>query len=529
MVRWPTTYSGPVHSDKCSDNSRRSGWQYRSHTYKSVFFHPLANRIFRWIYSVIEEREATMGKCRFSITPNLQCGMDATGILCPLHALEEVRDSSINILTDYIEKSPSLHGDVLYLTDLTFYGLNWEIILGDYHGEAYFSGSTFICCKFRSIIFGAPVQFAATIFINTGFEVVSFQSGANFSLARFDGDKTPFSWCTFKTEVWGGEGEPIDVIFERAIFLGSATVFDVCSFVGRLISFKEADFECDRLQFYVHDRQIDVYDRFLLISAEEIIFTGIGHTGHLEYIQDTKSKDHAPRVDFQSVMFPQMKSVAFFRANLSRTRFTESIIDNVNFINCHWGHKPDKNGRKAVYDDISRADVVGKEELRRQNEELLRQYIQLKKNFENQKDFVGAGDWSYREMKCRENIATKWTYRPALWLYRISSHYGENMYVPLFWLFGIWVVAALSYLMFGIPLDPCGHSELNYDWGSGGSFQWADICTALGFSFAAMTLQLGKSISIVGWDGMYIYVPHLLLTATLVSLFLLAVRRKFRR
>ncbi len=93
-----------------------------------------------------------------------------------------------------------------------------------------------------------------------------------------------------------------------------------------------------------------------------------------------------------------MKSVAFIEANLSKVIFTYSVIDSVNFINCEWAREEKGEKRKFVYDAVNPAKDVSKWEL-------LRQYIQLKKNFENQKDFVGTGDWSYREMECRKKLA----------------------------------------------------------------------------------------------------------------------------
>lgn len=463
-----------------------------------------------------------MRKCKFQLTRELQCGLETVGIMCPLHGLDEVRDSSINELEDYINKSLHVHDDILYLTNVAFHGLNWEIILGDYHRSIDFSGSNFEDCRFHSMRFSGPVDFTGTTFINTAFEGVEFLCGAEFTVARFDGKKTPFRWCAFKTNPWGGKGTNTRVSFERAIFSGSVTPFDACSFLGEGISFEEADFDCDRLQFHVHDQQMEIFvDRFFYISATKLVFTGIGFSGHLEYIQDPTSKSHAPRVDFQRVMFPQMKSVAFVEANLSKTRFTYSVIDNVNFIDCNWARKPQDKGRRVLFDDLSPVDDVSKWEV-------LRQYIQLKKNLENQRDFVGAGDWSYREMEWREKLAQKPLYKLGMWMYGFFADYGENSLKPFCWLVAVWLVAGLLYLFIGIPLGD-GSSELNYDWGFDGVFQWGDIWYALKFSLVAMTLQLGKSIKLMDWCGTWAYVPHILMTVTLVPLFLLALRRKFRR
>lgn len=478
-----------------------------------------------------------MAKCRFDLTTELKCGLDSKGPLCPLHDNNSVSIGELIELASYVETSPQIHDGVLYLTNQRFYGIEWAEVLEGHYGVINFSGSKFKDCEFHGMIFRGPAYFVGSSFVDTDFAAVTFKSGADFSETWFDGKKIAFDHCTFKTD-YKEEVEQKPILFVRTVFEGPLMPFPACSISGLMVSFEGATFECHALRIRVHRSGGDAWIRqYLSISSDKINLTDLSFTGHFLYTQHPKSKSFAPRLDLQLIMFSSMASVAFVEANLERARFTYSVIDNVNFINCAFGTKLSWMGdllekwgmklslkryrRKIIYDDLSPVPDVSKWEV-------LRQYIQLKKNFENQKDFVGAGDWSYREMECRRKLADKFFYKMGMRCYAWSASYGEYFLTPLLWLLGVWMVAAAGYLMAGIPLDNNG-KMLNYDLCSEGAFLLSDIIIALKFSAMAMSLQLGKSVDLMAWGGTYIYIPHLILTISLVSLFLLALRRKFRR
>jgi len=244
------------------------------------------------------------------------------------------------------------------------------------------------------------------------------------------------------------------------------------------------------------------------------------------------NKDYAPIVLFSKINFSQMKSASFIEANLSKARFTYSILKNVNFVDPIW--KIAKDGRKIIYDEsVPVIDTT--------DEEILREYVQLKYNYEENRDYPSAGDWYYREAECRKRIALadkeKGIFkriknifvRNTFILYKFVSEYGENYTRPFFLLVVVCLLFAFFYQLNGFDLNG---KLIDYDWCWSCGFNWANIedyGNALLFSVGAMLFQVGRGLKLTSSTSYFFYAFHLLLTIIIVPLFLLALRRKFRR
>jgi hypothetical protein len=173
------------------------------------------------------------------------------------------------------------------------------------------------------------------------------------------------------------------------------------------------------------------------------------------------------QTNFTNIIFSH--NVIFRRTNLERVKFQDSKIDTAQFTECHFD---ESLKRKALYDEILIHKRKKSEEKRiKENNnktssikflEKIRSYQisskdyeeveelnrQLKKNYENKKDYETAGDFHIGEMEMRrkkfiaelneKNIGKNWftkifsfmyqnsARRFLLFWYRLFSKYGEK-------------------------------------------------------------------------------------------------------
>lgn len=176
-------------------------------------------------------------------------------------------------------------------------------------------------------------------------------------------------------------------------------------------------------------------------------------------------------------------------------------------------------------------------------------YQQLKRNYDAKGDYWTAGHWHYGEMEM-QRLQSRCIWKPLCWLwrhlnlvalYKYASAYGESYMMPLIWL--VFFVAAFAFLY------PISGIEFNLPVGNtSGWLGYADWTTFFHAhpnehpsGFWGMILHsLMTSISVAGFQRELRYTPsypwgrllalfELLLTTTLGGLFLLAIRRQFKR
>ncbi len=176
-------------------------------------------------------------------------------------------------------------------------------------------------------------------------------------------------------------------------------------------------------------------------------------------------------------------------------------------------------------------------------------YQQLKRNYDAKGDYWTAGHWHYGEMEMKR-LHSRFRSPSARWmshhfslvaLYKYASAYGESYIMPLLWL--VFFVAAFAFL-YPIP-------GLEFNPPAGGTPGWLGYVDWTTFfrshpaehpaGFWGMTLHsLMTSLSVAGFQRELRYAPsypwgrmlalfELLLTTTLGGLFLLAIRRQFKR
>jgi uncharacterized protein YjbI with pentapeptide repeats len=175
-------------------------------------------------------------------------------------------------------------------------------------------------------------------------------------------------------------------------------------------------------------------------------------------------------------------------------------------------------------------------------------YQQLKRNYDAKGDYWTGGYWHYGEMEMKR-LNSRWRWRPLRWLghhfslvalYKYASAYGESYIMPLLWLVFFLAAFAFLYPIPGIEFNPPGNIPgwLGYvDWTTFFHAHPAEYPSG----FWGMILDsLMTSLSVAGFQRELRYVPsypwgrmlalcELLLTTTLGGLFLLAIRRHFKR
>ncbi len=184
----------------------------------------------------------------------------------------------------------------------------------------------------------------------------------------------------------------------------------------------------------------------------------------------------------------------------------------------------------------------------------------LKKNYDDRRDYWTAGDFHYGEMEMKRlasdhhNKALRWLHSNlglVAW-YKYASEYGESYVRPALWLALVLLVFMLLYPVTSLQLDAGGSgasthamaqnanessARLTYwqPWQSGGETGsvWRARGYLVGHSLVT-TLYVAAFQKDLTYQPSYpwgrlLALAEVLLTSTLGALFLLAVRRQFKR
>ena len=474
-----------------------------------------------------------MGKCQQRLSDGEICGLEteADNLYCPFHKHNVLNENSINVIEDYIKKN---NRESLDFSKKTFKRINFNSELFEKNVEVIFNFSIFKNCSFKNIDFLKNVSFIYCEFYDSIFEGVIFNGSkvtferAKFEYTKIDSKLIPFVYCRFISPKKSNDKKIISFI--RASFNTTTSPFKNCYLESSEVSFIDTYINSDRFYVQVYNGNIAVLsDDYLTVNSNEIHFESLKFYGIFEYMNNLEFKNFSPQVHFININFSLMKSASFFDANLKKAYFTYSILDNVNFINSIW---PRKNRKNIIYDEFKRLPWVT-------DDELLRLYLQLKKKFDQIGDYITASDWYFREMEARRRVypslrsnILKKIYKSLIsfttW-YRLVSDYGENHKKALYWLVSIWFVPSIIYFYNGITLNG---NVIHYDGFFSTSFSLQnliDFINTLFFSAGAMAFQVGRGLDVTSSVSFYTYIIQLLLTVIIVPLFLLALRRKFRR
>lgn len=461
-------------------------------------------------------------RCKQLVTDGKPCGLDTGNSrdICDFHALFYVGPKERGVVENYLRTRKV--GD---LNGREFRGYTFDSGFADaasnIKGLLKFDFCKFRDCSFVNARLRSPVSFQSATFHNTAFEHISFTGQqADFTRSEFHGEGAPFQDCTIDCRS--------EVIFSYASFRSKVMPFPSVFIRSELVQFDEAKIEADRLPLLVRNEFLPPestptrYAQWLCIAARNILIGGLRFSGNFEYASSRLSDAAPPILHATRINFSQMKSATFTDAHLGKTYFLGSKIDDVNFADCQW--RGDTARRRRLYDETDRPEGIAERKIRRL-------YIQLKRNYERVRDFELAGDWHYGEMDSRRRDSSK-SERFVLTLYKYVNGYGESYLRPLAILGCVWVLSSLLYLANGFHIVRLSERSIDYQmcWFCG--WNWDNFIgfgKALLFSAGAMALQVGRGFELGGIGSHITYIAQLLCTAILLPLFLLALRRRFKR
>lgn len=465
--------------------------------------------------------------CGHKLADGTKCQIETEASHCELHLLKVHRRevSHPKLIRDFVL---SVSGDTVDLTGFHF-KTTFDSTMFPANKTVVFDSSEFSDCQFWNMELQSSLSFVGCVFEDTVFTNLSTDTiggrcdKLDFSSARFRGDKVPFVFCGLRARE--------KVSFESATFESKDPPFLECYVQSDLIAFADAQIESDRFYCKVTRPNEEVRDhRCLCLDAPKISFARLKANGHFEYGNFEDAVNTAPLVSFRGTDFRQMRTATLRDANLTNALFIESVIEDVTFINPVW--QPGDRRTSELYDKVT----LDTDE-RATDDQLLRLYVQLKRNYEEQRDYSMAGKWFFREMECRRRLVGKkaperrfraFVDKALFASYSWISGYGESYKRPLMYIFILLVGFATVYFYWiGYPTD-AGPVSYEFAFESDGDAV-RDFLSALAFSGGIMLFQSIKLALEQPFPTPQLAIVQILLTLILVPLFLLALRRKFRR
>jgi len=388
-----------------------------------------------------------------------------------------------------------------------------------FDGTIFDGDTNFDLATFRDRALFTGTKFRA----DTSFENTRFGINVSFSHAHFSGDVT-FSGAIFDNELIFEETHFIgDASFLKAIF-GQRTSFELATF-NKESTFDDTTFGdgvlFDRTSFKAN------------VGFTRAIYKGsVAFQGRRKQEGDDDDKPvfHAV-VKFNEVNFQAPEKVRFQTISLKKASFLNTRLDRVRFVDVNWD---ERDKRRALYDERA-AKNEGDYEL------VAQLYRQLKKNYEEERDYPGAGDFYYGEMEMMmkqyrrsekwydwlfalepqdEGKSKKLRWNPNWFnallttVYKRLSGYGEKPGLAFVWIGVILLVPALVYFIEKLVVTP----------NSGLVSSFAESLTE---SLAYMTVRLAQK-PFSAW-GKVFKLLQAILGPFQIALVALALRRKFRR
>jgi hypothetical protein len=408
--------------------------------------------------------------------------------------------------------------------------------------NAYFAGAIFTQdANFSDAAFTLNADFAGAIFTqNANFSSATFRQDARFCHATFmqSADcctatfmqNADFSYATFREDA----GFILATFTQDADF-HIATFTQNANFYSATFS-QTANFMCTNFHGMAVWRGSRFLDRaeFRRTKFEPLV-------------------EGEPSAVFELANFSKPDEVVFDHVDLSRALFHNCDVSQVWFTSSvRWGKRESSRSLAVFEETIDLKHRFGRG-LRRDGQRDFRAvaqiYQQLKKNYDSRLDYWTANEIHFGEMEMKRLAGA--TDGPFLWLrrwfhrklslvalYRHASDYGNSYVKPTLWLLGILVLFAALLPLPGVGLKQQGARQTETYasvWRTGDGWTtnlWAEARLAgksAITSVDAATLQKSAEYAPAYPCGRILATFETLLTSTLFALFLLAIRRQFRR
>ena len=275
--------------------------------------------------------------------------------------------------------------------------------------------------------------------------------------------------------------------------------------------------------------------------------------------------EHPPSIEFTGVKTNVPGAITFEEMDLSRCRLLRTDVENINFSRCEWHNQARCEKGRAKTERTLCDEIVGQwdytpcrtcvskqqKSLEADKSAILDLYRGLRRNFEVKLQYPEAGDFHIGEMEVRR--LTIWDDRSrslmsrvaeyfVTSMYRALSVYGERYIRPGFILTCVIFVSAILYLFTGLQgseMLMTGQGQfimkqtlIDYKQLLPSSLVnvITDFLCAFYYSFSVATLFIKDKhyVFVPGW-GQAVFLLESLAGAVLIPLFILALRRRFKR
>lgn len=378
-------------------------------------------------------------------------------------------------------------------------------------------------------VFPAGISFPKKIDKSIDFGSAVFQAKADFSGRTFQ------EMVTFVNVTFQGAAFFDAAVFRRRVFFGSATFKDKASFFRSHFQDEATFFETEfkkKVSFRV--TTFKGVTKFWDAMFHDIVdYRGAIIEHVLEIDQENKQKVFSKEeVDFSSVKFSEPERVIIRKVDLSKFRFLSTDLRKVEFVDVDWGGKGVRNW---VYDEMMPDRSTNKFDYPL----IALLYRKLRANYEENLNYPEAGDFHIGEMECKRRNYKTWFGKNlslTAW-YKYVSNYGESYRRPLFfWILPILIIFPILFMYSGV--EGVDHAASNYliDYDLDlTSFllkkhAWEnDYLKAFVYSLSVFSLVRDKQYRPIDNWGHFWMVSESILSPVLIALFLLALRRRFRR
>jgi hypothetical protein len=429
-------------------------------------------------------------------------------------------------------------------------------------GDAHFDQGAFAQdANFSEATFTRDAHFGKTMFQeDAGFSAAKFMRDAHFGQATFS------QQSDFSEAIFAQDAHFRDVTFTEETNFNEAKL-------NQLADFRDAKF-----------RDISRFRRTRFRGDPGLLAFPVHSSARAG--APTKDEGRLPGPVFTRTKFENPQNVDFYQTYLGQALLHNCDVSNLSFSDVTWRRRGRGAGRLMVFDeeielgaddpgaglkknpdyrwDLTEALRPGHGDPNERSYSLIAEiYQQLNKNYDERRDYLAAGDFYYGEMEMKRLAGPqripvfRWWHQNlglVAW-YKYASAYGESYIRPVV---ALLIVLAIFTLLFpwagldrneksGSPITtaagkptppPAAPSELSYQ-------HFSDFVRAYhGRKWVAPAAFFGNSLmtslSMFPFQRELKYEPsypwgealarlELLLTSTLIGLFLLAVRRQFKR
>lgn len=374
-----------------------------------------------------------------------------------------------------------------------------------FNGDAYFNNSVFHgTADFNNTVFKKNSDFSSCSFNSHAFFEKSSHKYCSYAFSKFNdlvifsrlnSDRINFISCEFNGPCL------LDSMHLETINIGNNRL-------EKPISFERCSIK--RLTYTTH-------------VGERLTFNGGGFisSGDNEWFWDFRDSD--------------CSRVAFHNMPLNHVDFTGADLLNTRFLFCSWD-----TGNKRYQALPRHENLLNSERSLNELNLLYESYQQLKDNLEASGDHHSSGDFHYRELEVRQEILKQRNIKPLerniLWFYHFIADYGES-YKKLF----ISLIASFPLTAVVVSVIEGIRYRVNHDYGLISSVNDILNRTFYNFTDHLYTIIFGlipsgysRKVLTDGFDKLYwlsksIIVIEGIIAVTLGTLFVMSIRRRFKR